>query len=75
MGRGAPPANVRRPPRALAGPRRFPVPAICLANPRNGATLAAPSLMNLGGFPAFSFGAIAGSVSVASVIGTLHLRT
>ncbi len=31
--------------------------------------------MNLGGFPAFSFGAIAGSVSVASVIGTLHLRT
>ncbi|AJO81617.1 DMT family transporter [Pseudomonas sp. MRSN 12121] len=39
--------------------------------PKNCATLTGASLMNLGGFSAFSWGAMAGSVSVVTVISTL----
>jgi len=38
---------------------------------KNCATLTSASLMNLGGFSAFSWGAMAGSVSVVTVISTL----
>ena len=38
---------------------------------KNCATLTGASLMNLGGFSAFSWGAMAGSVSVVTVISTL----
>jgi drug/metabolite transporter (DMT)-like permease len=38
---------------------------------RTGATLAAASLLNLGGFSAFSYGAMVGSISVVTVISTL----
>lgn len=39
--------------------------------PRHAFALAGTSLMNLGGFSAFAFGAMAGSVSVVTVISTL----
>jgi drug/metabolite transporter (DMT)-like permease len=38
---------------------------------RAGATLVAASLLNLGGFSAFSYGAMVGSISVVTVISTL----
>lgn len=38
---------------------------------RNGLTLVAASLLNLGGFSAFSYGAMVGSISVVTVISTL----
>jgi drug/metabolite transporter (DMT)-like permease len=38
---------------------------------RTGAALAAASLLNLGGFSAFSYGAMVGSISVVTVISTL----
>lgn len=45
--------------------------ALKLPPARTGATLVAASLLNLGGFSAFSYGAMVGSISVVTVISTL----
>lgn len=45
--------------------------ALKLPPARAGATLVAASLLNLGGFSAFSYGAMIGSISVVTVISTL----
>ncbi|KGF62355.1 membrane protein [Pseudomonas lutea] len=45
--------------------------AMKLPSARAGVTLVAASLLNLGGFSAFSYGAMVGSISVVTVISTL----